>query len=122
MSAGAQVGPINPRYLDELLPDLDLFTTVVDMFCLQAPRLLDGLERAIADNDRQTAAQLAHDLASTSGQVGAGRVSDLARDLEQLADQGAGDLAEGCAQVARQLPEALTELQRIRAAYVSSNR
>jgi len=126
VSSEAGLGRISADVLDRLLTetgnDHDLVTFVLRAYEDRAPELLAGLQEAVAEGDRREAAQHAHDLASTSGQVGALGISRLAGEIEVLGERGDGPLAEPCARIAAALPEALAELRRIAEGYESSRR
>jgi HPt (histidine-containing phosphotransfer) domain-containing protein len=126
MTKPAGSGHIDLAFLDQLLPaaggDLGLLTFVIDAYRERAPRLLTGLQEAAAHGDHSAAAQFAHDLASTSGQVGALGITDVARTIEQLAEEGASDLLEHCRRIDGLLPEVLAGLEEARLVYESSNR
>ena len=126
MSSETGLGRISADVLDRLLADTGtdhaLVTFVLRAYQDRAPELLTGLQEAVAEGDGRGAAQHAHDLASTSGQVGALGISRLAGEIEVLGERGDGTLAEPSARIAAALPEALAELRRIAEGYESSSR
>jgi signal transduction histidine kinase/CheY-like chemotaxis protein/HPt (histidine-containing phosphotransfer) domain-containing protein len=63
----------------------DVLTRVVDMFNLDAPRLLSAMRNAIAANDADALQRAAHTLKSTSANVGAMLLAAYCREIEQLA-------------------------------------
>ncbi len=118
-------GRIDPEYLQQLAEvgeGSDLVTFVIDTYLERAPRLLAGLQQAVSAGDHTRAAGFAHDLASTSGQVGALGMTAIARDVEQLAAAGGASPTEQCHCLTRLLPDVLAQLQDIRRSYAPSNR
>ena len=63
----------------------DVLTRVVDMFSLDAPRLLTEMRNAIAADDAKALQHAAHTLKSTSANVGAMVLAANCREIEQLA-------------------------------------
>ena len=126
MTPEVEFGQVNPITLDRLLAetghDYDLLSFVLNAYESRSPQLLAGLQQAAACDDRREAAQHAHDLASTSGQVGALGISKLAREIENLAEHGDGPLTERSDQIALALSAALVQIQGIAARYESSRR
>lgn len=63
----------------------DVLTRVIDLFVLDAPRLVAAMLAAIASNDADALRHAAHTLKSTSANVGASSLSTNCREIEQLA-------------------------------------
>jgi len=97
---GAMVGDGAPEFLAEL----------IDTFLDDAPRQLDGLRGAVARGDAAEARRAAHTLKSTAATFGAQDLSDVCRELENLANAGALDRA------ALLIPRAEEELDRAKGA------
>jgi signal transduction histidine kinase/DNA-binding response OmpR family regulator len=87
-----------------------LVARVVDAFLASAPAQVDGLRKAIATGDAGALRDPAHSLKSSSANLGATRLSALARELEQTSRDGVLDGA------ARLVEDAAAELERVRAA------
>ncbi len=103
IGGGAQNGPTDNAILQsapvidgELLDRLeaqvgrDCVAQLATMFLTQTPVKLSGLSKAIATGDLTTAGQLAHDICSTSGNLGATSLMDIARQLERTCRSGEG--------------------------------
>jgi signal transduction histidine kinase/DNA-binding response OmpR family regulator/HPt (histidine-containing phosphotransfer) domain-containing protein len=63
----------------------DVLTRVIDLFSLDAPRLVAAMLAAVASNDADALRHAAHTLKSTSANVGASSLSTNCREIEQLA-------------------------------------
>ena len=63
----------------------DVLTRVIDLFALDAPRLVAAMLAAVASNDADALRHAAHTLKSTSANVGASSLSTNCREIEQLA-------------------------------------
>lgn len=77
--------------LDQMAEDLggpEVVAEVISIFLEEAPRHLDALEGALAEGDADALRSAAHTLKSSSAQLGAMRVSELARKLEASGDAG----------------------------------
>ena len=88
----------------------DLLTRVIDLFALDAPRLLAAMRDAVAASDAEALRHAAHTLKSTSANVGATMLAVNCREIEQLA-RAAEVTAAGVP-----LGDALEELDRVLAA------
>jgi len=63
----------------------NVLTRVIDLFSLDAPRLVAAMLEAVASNDADALRHAAHTLKSTSANVGAVSLSTNCREIEQLA-------------------------------------
>ncbi|MGF6709076.1 signal transduction histidine kinase/CheY-like chemotaxis protein/HPt (histidine-containing phosphotransfer) domain-containing protein [Luteibacter sp. W1I16] len=63
----------------------DVLTRVIDLFSLDAPRLVEAMLEAVRSNDADALRHAAHTLKSTSANVGAVSLSTSCREIEQLA-------------------------------------
>ncbi|WP_250634488.1 response regulator [Pinirhizobacter soli] len=63
----------------------DVLTRVIDLFSLDAPRLVEAMLEAVKSNDADALRRAAHTLKSTSANVGAVSLSTNCREIEQLA-------------------------------------
>jgi two-component system sensor histidine kinase/response regulator len=61
------------------------------MLLEQTPPKIAGIHDALKSGDTQSARQLAHDIGSTAGNLGMGRVASLTRELERKFGEGALD-------------------------------
>ncbi len=75
----------------------DGFETLVQTFLAHSPELMDSLQKASLAGDVDAMVAPAHSLKSSSANMGAMRLSALARDLEMAAREGRRDEAlEAC--------------------------
>jgi signal transduction histidine kinase/CheY-like chemotaxis protein len=63
----------------------DVLTRVIDVFMLDAPRLLAAMHDAVETGDIEALRHAAHTLKSTSANVGATALTAICRDIEQFA-------------------------------------
>jgi CheY-like chemotaxis protein/HPt (histidine-containing phosphotransfer) domain-containing protein len=88
--SSSETSPLDDKAL-QALRDLrrpgrpDVLTRVIDLFALDAPRLVTAMLEAVASNDADALRQAAHTLKSTSANVGAISLSTNCREIEQLA-------------------------------------
>jgi CheY-like chemotaxis protein/signal transduction histidine kinase/HPt (histidine-containing phosphotransfer) domain-containing protein len=92
---------LNPQALDAIRalqrPGApDLLSRIVAIFLSDAPGKLEQLREAVAHREMATVQQLAHALKSSSANIGAMRLSGLARELEALGRAGTPDGAQHC--------------------------
>ena len=73
----------------------DLVVRVVGIYLQDAPRLIEGMRRSVAEADREALRRNAHSLKSSSGNVGGRRLARLAREMEERAREGSLDGANG---------------------------
>ncbi len=83
-----------------------LVAGLVETFSGSAQKLLAEIEAGVEEDDEEALRSAAHGLKSSSAQLGARLVSELALELEQVARSGKLD---GAAELAEQLSEALTD-------------
>jgi PAS domain S-box-containing protein len=86
-------GPLDPVALERLRASLgdgtdEFLQSLVGTFLEDAPRQLEALRTAVAQGDGPTARRAAHTLKSTAAAFGATALSDLCRELEELARDG----------------------------------
>jgi signal transduction histidine kinase/DNA-binding response OmpR family regulator len=63
----------------------DVLTRVIDLFAVDAPRLLVAMRAAIGASDAEALRLASHTLKSTSANVGAGVLAEKCREIERLA-------------------------------------
>lgn len=85
----------------------DVLTRVIDLFSLDAPRLVAAMLDAVASDDADALRHAAHTLKSTSANVGAVSLSTNCREIEQLAR------AAEAASVRTRVDDATKELDRV---------
>jgi CheY-like chemotaxis protein/HPt (histidine-containing phosphotransfer) domain-containing protein len=89
--------PLDPRVLGQLraldVPGSGFLHGVIALFLSSTPGRVDALGEACRRRDVATVRMLAHGLRSTCGNVGAQRMHDLCRQLEEDADRGTDTLA-----------------------------
>ena len=85
----------------------DVLTRVIDLFSLDAPRLVAAMLDAVASDDADALRHAAHTLKSTSANVGAVSLSTNCREIEQLAR------AAEAASVRMRVDDATKELDRV---------
>ena len=85
----------------------DVLTRVIDLFSLDAPRLVAAMLEAVASDDADALRHAAHTLKSTSANVGAVSLSTNCREIEQLAR------AAEAASVRTRVDDATKELDRV---------
>jgi CheY-like chemotaxis protein/HPt (histidine-containing phosphotransfer) domain-containing protein len=88
----------------------DVLTRVIDLFALDAPRLLAAMRDAVAASDAEALRHAAHTLKSTSANVGATMLTANCREIEQLARAAEVAAARG------PIGDAVGELDRVLAA------
>jgi len=91
----------------------DLVKRVVRIYLEQTPKLLEDLETAIRGADSRTQAGLAHTIKSSSMTVGAVRLAETCKQVEQISRNGVvdesmiGRLEQEYAEVEKELREVL---------------
>jgi HPt (histidine-containing phosphotransfer) domain-containing protein len=65
-----------------------LLQKLLDKFEEDAPAKIGQLAAAVADNDQPEVVRLAHALKNSAALIHAGRMSNMARDMESAADHG----------------------------------
>ena len=80
--------------------DDDVLNEVIGIYLGEAPKRVDGIRKAIAEQDAMHLAGESHALRSSSGNVGATRVTDLCTRLEAIGRAGGTD---GAAEIFLQL-------------------
>jgi len=111
-SSATETGTIDPKALQALRAlqrpgRPDVLTRVIDLFILDAPRLLAAMRDAIGTSDAEALRHAAHTLKSTSANVGAIVLAARCREIEQLARTT--DVATACVP----LGDAVEELDRV---------
>jgi len=86
--------------LQQIGDDDGVLREIIGIYLREAPTRLDGIRRAIAQRDARSLAGEAHALRSSSGNVGATRVTDLCISLEAIGRNGGVD---GAAEILPQL-------------------
>jgi HPt (histidine-containing phosphotransfer) domain-containing protein len=91
----------------------DVVGEVIEAFATSAPALVEDLRRRAAACDLEGARRAAHTLKSSSLQVGAQRLSGLARQAEAEAQEGRGGrLAHLTGQISDELSAVIAALRR----------
>ncbi|MBW2393511.1 MAG: response regulator [Deltaproteobacteria bacterium] len=91
-----------------------LMAKLVETFRVSSGKLHRQIEAGLTEGDTGATADAAHALKGSSAQIGAGRVSDIARSLEEAGRNGSLELAPELAdQLGAALEEALEELDRL---------
>jgi CheY-like chemotaxis protein/HPt (histidine-containing phosphotransfer) domain-containing protein len=114
VKADASAGPVLDREIVDDLREImgDEFVSLVRVFLEDAPRALGKLEMAAARNDLEALVGPAHSLKSTSANLGALALSDLARTIEHGARQKSlGDPAVIVGQMSREFHRVETALR-----------
>ena len=87
---------------------------LIEIFRASSAKLQDQIQEGLDGNDADTVRESAHALKSSSAQLGAGRVSELALQLEEASRSGVSDSAPELAdQLGAALEEALAALDRL---------
>ena len=91
---------LDPNVLSELqtsLPDTgaDFVSRLIDTFLESSTQLVDVIRESARAKDWRALASASHKLKSSSAQLGAGRLSSLAKELEANARGGSGSGVEG---------------------------
>jgi signal transduction histidine kinase/CheY-like chemotaxis protein len=76
------------KEISNISPDDSLVKQIVSLFLEQTPDLIDNIEKSIDDNDSESLFLFAHSLKSTSANIGADSLSEIARRLEHLGRSG----------------------------------
>ena len=71
----------------------DLLKKVIDIYLNDSPNLIETIKQSVADGDAKTLEEAAHSLKSSSANIGASRVSELSKELEQFGRQQALEAA-----------------------------
>jgi HPt (histidine-containing phosphotransfer) domain-containing protein len=87
-----------PLVDDEVIAELreimdDQFASLIRLFLNDLPLQINRLQTAAAQSDTEEIFQAAHKFKSSCGSIGAPRLAELARRLEQAARQGGLDAA-----------------------------
>ncbi len=90
---GADPDDLDPEALNSLAAMAagrsdDALARVIATYLAHTPNLIAGLKQALAAADAEALVQAAHSMKSSSAQIGARRLSDLAREVEALGRSG----------------------------------
>lgn len=100
--------------LDRLGGDLDLLIELAGMFLEDCPRLIDGIQEALENNDSDSVQRLAHSLKGAVGNFSAQSAFDAAHELETMGREGnlsgAKEIFSGLKQNIERLKPALSKL------------
>jgi len=93
LSSDQASGPVDQAKLAELRalerPGKEgFFAKILGVFLDDAEKQVERIRRAAQERDHEAVAIAAHTLKGSSYYVGAGRLADLCRQLEELAEQG----------------------------------
>ncbi|MCH2038827.1 MAG: Hpt domain-containing protein [Rickettsiales bacterium] len=72
----------------------DQFEMLVLKFCEMAKNLLGDIKQAVADGDAEALKRSAHPLKSSSAQLGAMKMSEIAKKLEMMGAEGSVEGAD----------------------------
>lgn len=110
----ARHGPLDHTAIEELRDLLEeAFDDLIETYLNDAPEKVEGLARAAQAGDTAAVYQFAHSLKSSSANVGALWLSEIASDLEELSRSGnvpAFHLVEQAKQETRYVVAALKDL------------
>ncbi|MBP0005925.1 MAG: response regulator [Cyanobacteria bacterium SBC] len=81
------VVPLNEKTLNDLR-EIDALEELIELYCEEAPKLLDRIGAAVAAEDPEALKEAAHSLKSTSAALGALPLSDLSKQLEGMGRMG----------------------------------
>jgi HPt (histidine-containing phosphotransfer) domain-containing protein len=84
VAAGSEHSLNAAQILDRLGGDEKLFQEVVEIFLEEGPKQITSLRRAIAERDAAGLESAAHNLRGELGYLGISRVSQKARELEEM--------------------------------------
>jgi signal transduction histidine kinase/DNA-binding response OmpR family regulator/HPt (histidine-containing phosphotransfer) domain-containing protein len=102
---------VNPRTLESMRNmSASLFENVIRVYLRDLPRCVETVCEALAINDSDALRRSAHALKSSSANVGADRLVEICRTLEQMGRSGVS------AQAAERIPEVEMESVRVRTA------
>ncbi|MGD2082506.1 MAG: response regulator [Chromatiales bacterium] len=120
--AAAPAASVDRQIIDELQEVMeDEFRDLLDTYLATAPGFVDQLERAAGAGDSDKMILPAHSLKSSSANVGALRLSELAKEVEHASKQGEGERAAAAFQMIRpEFERVEKELRRITAEGSSS--
>jgi HPt (histidine-containing phosphotransfer) domain-containing protein len=112
----AAIDPVVAENLRQLtLPgEPDVLTQVLHLFLQEAPKRIQRLEEAWQSGDHAEVHRAAHSLKGSAGNIGAGPMFAVCRDLDEQAQ--AGDLtnaADLVAALAREYARVEAEIQRL---------
>lgn len=93
--------------------DDDLLHELIELFLCDAPRLLAGIQAAIATDDANALEHASHSLKSSSANMGAKRLADLCMEVERTARTGTTAGTEGIAKEIGLELEAVDEALRV---------
>ena len=104
----------------EMLRSVDpsgaLVDRVVDAYLLDLPARVEAMQSALGSDDLSALRSAAHALKSSSGNVGAGRLAELLKQLEIAADSGETAVAAGVlAEFGEAVPAVVAALGALRA-------
>ncbi len=103
--------PLDRQVLETVREVLeDLFPETIEMFLHETSARLEGIQKALVQQDLQTVSQIAHTMKGSSGNIGAMRFSELCQHLMSVSETGV--LADTTLQVV----QIATEFSRVRAA------
>jgi HPt (histidine-containing phosphotransfer) domain-containing protein len=113
---------VDRQIIDELHEVMeDEFHELLETYLDTAPGFLEQLARAARDGDSEKMILPAHSLKSSSANVGALRLSELAKEVEHASKQGRGDQAVAAFEkIAPEFQRVEKELRRINATGGSS--
>ncbi len=95
VAGGSRLAVLDNSVLNELRDNIgDNLAGLFEVFLEDIPAYIETLEKSIADNDASALVQAAHAIKGSSGNVGANRLAEAARHLEQLGRSGTTTNAE----------------------------
>ncbi|MEN8130949.1 MAG: EAL domain-containing protein, partial [Pseudomonadota bacterium] len=96
-----EAAPIDQEVFGELRKSIgSAFSKMIDIFIEDTPKYAHTLEQAIAKSDHETVASIAHSIKGSSRNIGANRLAEISKELE---DMGRSKTGEGAPEVLQTL-------------------
>lgn len=76
------------KEISNISPDDSIVTQILSLFFEKTPELIENIKKSVDDNDSESLFLFAHSLKSTSANIGADSLSEIARKLEYLGREG----------------------------------
>jgi PAS domain S-box-containing protein len=110
-----QSSPLDARFISGFIEDMGdqaaaIFTELIDCYLIEAPKMVESIQKAGAMLDTAAIMRTAHTFKSSSAVLGATRLSKLCRHLEDTAHQSTPD------EMTAQIEKLVAEYQQVSAA------
>ncbi|GAB4463639.1 MAG: hypothetical protein OHK0037_16550 [Elainellaceae cyanobacterium] len=107
--------PLDARFISSFIEDMGdqaaaIFTELIDCYLIEAPKMVESIQKAGAMLDTAAIMRTAHTFKSSSAVLGATRLSKLCRYLEETAHQSTPD------EITAQIEKLVAEYQQVSAA------